>query len=250
MQAAPPPAHAALDAFNRATSLRGFLYNETRDRHPGAWVYRFAVVSMCRQSHWPPSTDPFRALQSVRLAQRCDMSPDDIEQAWQQMGQERGDTRLRDDALLGPTFALIDARSDSARRAAVATILANGDPFTLMAMLRHESDPASAKDERVYFDGRWYGGAMGARTIDDAYKLAACQLGMDCSEQSTAVLRACVMDDWCGVSLAAGARRTIERATPGRFAEVEALANAIAAAMRAQRIDAFVPPDSSTLSVH
>ena len=239
-QAGPARAHEALLAFNRATSLRAFYYNETRDRHPGVWTYRFAVVMMCRQANWPPSTDPFRALQGVLLAERCDMSPDEIELAWQQMGQERGG--VSNDALLAPISALIAARSASARRAAVAAILANGDPFTLQAMLLHESDPASPKQERVYFDGRWYGGPMGARNIDDAYKLASCELGLDCSERSTAALRACVIDGWCGTTVANGARLAIEHATPGRFAEVSALAKAMSTAMHEQRVDAFLPP--------
>ncbi len=240
------PSQAVLEAFNHAESLRDFYDEETKLHRTGAWAYRHAIISMCRQADWPPTTDPDRMKGVVRMDISCGMGEGKIEQALQQLAQERASASVRNDVVVGPVLALQEATTEAARRAAVSAILANSDPMTLGTVLVHEPDAAPGKGERVFFDGRWYQGKAQVQDIDDAYKLAACELGFNCTGRIAVNMRSCVYDDWCGSKMKVSARWTIDKTRPGHFAELEALSNAIVAAMKARRVDAFVPPAAPT----
>ncbi len=238
----PPRADGAmLRQFNTATSLRAFVFEALKKPEQGGYLYAIQALAFCgRQGKLADeaNADTARREASAALAVRCDISKDEMRAVSRQAEADRYANYERD-PFLRLVVESMETQDPAQRQATVKAILDSGDPlaFEAVPLFARHGKPGEEK-RGVYFGGRYYDGADNT-LFNHAFKLAQCELGIDCGPASLVTLAACIDQGWCAASY----REALRVGLGARFAEAEVLAVQIAAAIRARNVGAFVKPE-------
>ena len=237
----PPRADGAmLRQFNNATSLRAFVFEALKKPEQGGYLYAIQALAFCgRQAKLADDASATAARRDAlaALVARCDMSKEDMREVSRQAEADRYANYERD-PFLRLVVESMETEAPAQRQATVKAILDSGDPLALEAVPLFARHGKPGEEKRgVYFGGRYYDGADNT-LFNHAFKLAQCEFGIDCGAGSLVTLAACIDQGWCAASY----REALRIGLGPRFAEAEALAAQIAAAIGERKVGAFVKP--------
>lgn len=230
------------DELKVAPSYRAFVYRAIRSPERGGYMYAQHVITLCRRALLQrdvPSLDSVRHAAAVTLAQRCDMSKDDLDQYDRELPEIR--SAAGDPLLALATDGLIGARSQAERNVASAKILASKEPLLLRSISSVEVEKLAdgSVSMKEYFNGKWYRG-NDVEMLDFAWALANCELGVDCSASAPSTLQLCVDKGLCRGSL-----QDALSSGSANYDELLRLKKAIISAINEHDIRAFVGPDGN-----
>jgi len=244
-KSAPPVQREMLEKYNRSQSYRAFLYEALKHPEAGGYHYSIGVLERCRKftlPFVPNGGNPGQQAAQSQLASRCDMSVQERASAQDQLTAVDQRSTLLNDPLMRLGFEFMTAQSADARSAAIAAILASGDPDLLLTLLHSQVIPGSAAGDGIYFGGHWYPDGADATALYLAYDLAMCELGADCGPASISTLLLCANRGFCGDSTAAAIQNGVAANGATQYASIVTLANLLAAAFRNQDVNAFLAP--------
>ena len=223
-----PPApqvrwRALEDKFARARSLRAFYYEAVQRPQDGGFYYANKALGLCKIALKTPTHDTPEARQAqAALRERCDLTEQDIEDAWRHFEAIRG-AGLTDDLLYRQLFGFLMAQSDGARVAALQAAVDLGNPEiagSLLASAMAKDAPAAPPAQSEY-----------------AMLLVQCRLGADCGGDSVVAQMLCARDGWCGGSV----QDALHSGLGAEFARLDGPAQRAVAALRRGELASLLP---------
>ena len=233
--------------FNAATGYRAFLDKAFANPAAGGLTYANYVIQVCSDFFKSDKTTANQDQQAAAalLTARCDFSKTEAWQEMQAVMSTKG-LSLDDDPALGAILHHLKTaqRTSEDLKSTVSTIISDSDPVSLGNLITINSPMPENFGEKTpeYFDGKWYAGGSQA-TLDTAWILARCQLGMACGADSTAALEACVEKRWCGGGVQEEIAAGFE-GHPDEFAEINRVATRLVQVIQTKNAEAFVAPET------
>lgn len=233
----PPSSGEILRRFNTAPSVRGFVYEALKKPEQGGYLYAIHALAFCTHQNKPSEARRAGEREALAaLAQRCDMSRDEVRALTRQAAADRHANYERDPYLRLVADSL-DIQDPAQRRDAVKAMLDTQDPLTMEGLpLFARHGPPGLEKRGTYFGGRYYDSGADHVLFDYAFKLAQCELGIDCGPGALVTVSACVTHGWCAASY----KEALRLGTGADFPQLEALAAQIAQAIRQRNVGAFV----------
>lgn len=219
----PAPASAGVPAqaswrdmhakFVRAPSLRVFFYEAMRHPGEGAYYYATNLLQTCKQAlKAGPDLPPAQRDAAAQLRQRCDFTPQGLEDAERELHAARH-LDLGKDALLGSMFDYLSADGVDGRAAMLRAAFEQGNPEVIGSLVAHALEgklpPPAPGETDSTARGTLYGAV-----------LVACRLGADCGPDSLRTLELCMQQGWCAGSVPAA----LEQGLGPHFAALDQMA--------------------------
>ena len=178
-----------------ARSLRAFFYEVLRKPDHGAFLYAFGVLDTCKRAMSKPALDlgGVRGEAAQALRQRCDFTPDGLEDAERELHAVRG-LDLRDDPLLDSMVSYLSVDGPEGKAKMLLAAFEQGDARVIASLLT----PAIEADAGLALDGN-----ANALSLPVGAALLACRLGADCGPDSLRTLELCMTKGWCAGSVPA-----------------------------------------------
>ena len=228
-----------LKKFNAARSYRAFLYDMDRNRSEGALQYAMEVINICVNSllgvQEASLTGAGQRDALARLRSRCDMSQAELETELTVMASKMDRMDPASTRLLMAGSGFDHATTAAEEHHAVGAVLATQDPTV---MLRLAQAPTGQQGNMRYFLGSEHASGSGS-ILEFAFRLAQCELGLDCGADSPLTLMLCVRSNWCAPSYRDALHLGLAH-EPNRYAQIDTLAAQLVQQMRSQNSAAFV----------
>lgn len=218
------PAAKLGQRFASTQSYRAMYYEAIKRPKDGGLMYAFAALNTCKKQN---TNDADIANNSVRLQaatylnSRCDFSESEMQDARRELAAIR-ELKFDHDPLLKLTFGLMKPTSSEAYENTVRAILETADPLAIYSLISPKLGPNDS-GESIYFAGHDYTGKDAIATVEYAYDLTRCKLGLDCGPTSTRVLQLCAERGWCGDSLSSALQLGLSNNSAISFAAVQQL---------------------------
>lgn len=229
-----------LASFNASQSYRTLIYQALKKPAADWYHYAFQAWNFCEEAERAPekaAPAQARADALAALRQRCDMSAAERASAQAQLGSLLG-TEFANDPVMKASASWLLHTTAKEEREALAVILNTADPMVISNLTLPSRARQDGKDEiGTYFLGKYHDSGLQS-TFDYAFRLALCELGLDCGAGAPQTLLLCINQGWCGASYG-DALRLGMNGTPGRYVQVQALAAQIAAQLRGKNVAAF-----------
>lgn len=199
--------------FVRAPSLRVFFYEAMRHPREGAFYYALNVVQTCELAlNAAPDLPTERREAAAELRQRCDFTPQGLEDAQRELYAARH-LDFSKDALLGSMFDYLSADGVEGRAAMLRSAFEQGNPEVIGSLVAHAVEGSMPAPTPAETDSTARGVTYGA-------VLVACRLGADCGPGALRTLELCVKQGWCAGSVPAA----LEQGLGKHFAALDQLA--------------------------
>jgi len=182
--------------FVRAPSLRVFFYDAMRHPGDGAYYYATNLLQTCELALKAGSDlSPSQREAAAQLRQRCDFTPQGLEDARRELHAARH-LDLGKDALLGSMFDYLAADGVDGRAAMLRAAFEQGNPEVIGSLVAHALEGKLPPPAPGELDSTARGTLYGA-------VLVACRLGADCGPDSLRTLELCLQQGWCAGSVPA-----------------------------------------------
>jgi len=215
--------------FVHANNLRVFFYEAMRKPGSGAYFYATNVLETCRRAleQTLPALPAPRRAAAEALRQRCDFTPEGLEDAERELGAARH-LGLATDPLLGSMFDYLSADGPEGRARMLLAAFEQGNPdviASLVAPVFHERTPSRDEQDST------------ARGVPFGGTLVACRLGADCGPQAPRTLELCMLLGWCADSVPAA----LQQGLGLHFAALDQMANGVVNEIRRRDTRLLVP---------
>lgn len=187
--------------YTGARNLRAFFHELLRKPEDGAVFYAFGVLDTCRRAMGKASLELTgeRAAAAQALRQRCDFTPEGLEDAQRELRAVRN-LDLRDDPLLDSMVSYLGADGQEGRAKILLAAFERGDPRLVASLLTPAIEAGGAA-------GTVSDGNADALGLPIAATLLACRLGADCGPDAPRTLELCMTRGWCAGSVPAALRQ-------------------------------------------
>jgi hypothetical protein len=200
--------------FVRAPNLRVFFYEAMRHPEEGAFYYAMNTVQTCKIAmEAAPDQSPAQRAAAKELRQRCDFTPQGLEDARRELYAARH-LDLGQDAQLGSMFDYLAADGVDGRAAILRAAFEQGNPEVIGALVAHAVEGSLPAPGPGELDSTARGVTYGA-------VLLACRLGADCGAGALRTLELCVRQGWCADSVPAA----LEQGLGEHFAALDQVAS-------------------------
>lgn len=210
--------------FASTQSYRAMYYEAIKRPKDGGLMYAFAALNACKKQNTNAAdiaSNSVRLQAATYLNSRCDFSESEMQDARRELAAIR-EFEFGHDPLLKLTFGLIKPTSSEAYENTVRAILETGDPLAIYSLISPKLG-ANDNGESIYFAGHDYTGKDAIATVEYAYDLTRCKLGLDCGPTSTRVLQLCAERGWCGDSLSSALQLGLSNNSAITFSTVQQL---------------------------
>jgi len=199
--------------FVRAPSLRVFFYDAMRHPGDGDYYYASNLLQTCKLAlKAGPNLPSAQRAAADRLRQRCDFTPQGLEDAERELHAARH-LDLGKDALLGSMFDYLAADGVDGRAAMLRAAFEQGNPEVIGSLVAHALESKLPPPAPGELDST-------ARGIPYGAVLVACRLGADCGPVSLRTLELCMQQGWCADSVPAA----LEQGLGPHFAALDRIA--------------------------
>lgn len=216
--------------FVRAPSLRVFFYQAMRHPGEGAFYYAMNALQTCRLAMRAALDLPApRREAAAQLRERCDFTPQGLEDAERELHATRG-LAFSADALLGSMFDYLAADGVEGRAAVLRAAFDQGNPeviASLVASAVSAGIPAASRERDST-----------ARGVPFGTMLVACRLGADCGAGGIRTLELCVQQGWCADSIPAA----LQQGLGEHYAAIDQVAARVVRDVRRGDARALAPP--------
>ncbi|GLR13260.1 hypothetical protein GCM10007907_20500 [Chitinimonas prasina] len=229
-----------------AQSYRQFILSAAQHPERGGIAYAKSISTTClviQKSQILPRTNDTGApatavsLAAALLKSRCDITRSEYDAL-------RKSQAFVDGSKKDPLLALLDALDKAKgqdKALLVSKALESADPIVLSSnMLAWRKGTGSSDLPDGYFNGKWHTyEETEASGVEDAFRLARCDLGWDCGPNNPMTLGECALAGVCQDSLE---KTLLSVQVPGRdWAKTQVLRRQIVEAVRTKNVGFFVP---------
>ena len=181
--------------YTGARNLRVFFYEALRKPGNGAYFYASSVLETCwlALNATPSALPAARRNAALALRERCDFTPDGLEDAQRELNAAR-DLGQETDPLLGSMFDYLAADGPEGRATMLMSAFEQGNPEVIASLVMPAIEAQMAPAMTPERDSTALGVPFGAA-------LVACRLGADCGPDSIRTLELCMQMGWCAGSV-------------------------------------------------